>query len=177
LWEKLLSKWEDTPTGECAFVDSTFIKVHKSGSNPSGGNDLQAMGRTKGGLNTKIHAAVNEMGRPICLMLSPGNDADVSQAPMLLESFEGKLVVADKAYDSDHFRHWLSTCGSKSCIPPRANRRKPAVYSKATYRLRRLVENYFERLKRFRRVATRYDKLAETFFGFVCLAAAILAVY
>jgi len=157
------------------FVDSTHVKVHKSGSNPAGGQEHQAMGRTKGGLNTKIHAAVDNRGNPAALLLSAGTEADVSCAPEILKEVNCEMLVGDKGFDSDPFREWLIARGITPCIPPRSNRLNPQRYSKASYRKRHLVENFFEKLKRFRRIATRYDKLQETFFGFVCLATAIIA--
>ena len=85
------------------------------------------------------------------------------------------MLVSDKGFDSDGFRSWLRERSIRPCIPPRSNRLHPERYSRASYRKRHLVESFFERLKHFRRVAARYDKLRETFFGFVCLASAIIA--
>lgn len=133
------------------------------------------MGRTKGGLNTKIHAVVDEAGRPIRLFLSAGQEADISQAETLVEEIPAAMLVADKAYDSDAFRECLLERGIQPCIPPRSNRKHRPPYSKRNYRKRHLVENFFERIKNFRRVSTRYDKLAETFLGFVCLSATLVA--
>ena len=131
------------------------------------------MGRTKGGLNTKIHAAVDEEGNPAVMILGPGQEADISMAEEIVGLMDLEGLVGDKGYDSDAFRAWLNERGIKPCIPPRSNRINPARYSKRKYRKRHLVENFFERIKRFRRVATRYDKLSKTFFGFVCLAVVV----
>lgn len=157
--------------GTLRFLDSTHAKVHCAGANPQGGQEDQAMGRTKGGLNTKIHAVVDNRGNPVTLMLSSGTLADVTAAPLCVSEVEGCVIVADKAYDSMEFRETVNDCGNSTCIPPRSNRLDPADYSKHTYKKRHRVENFFQRIKRYRRVATRYDKLAETYFGFVCLAA------
>jgi transposase len=175
IWQEVLSQLSPALVGELRFVDSTHVKVHQDGSNPEGGQIHQDMGKTKGGLNTKIHAAVDIEGNPAALILGPGQEADVSKAEDIVECMQGdfEMMIGDKGYDSDPLREWLSAQGIDSCIPPRSNRVNPAQYSKAIYKKRHLVENFFERLKRFRRVATRYDKLSETFFGFVCLAAAI----
>ena len=175
LWEKFLTQWNKHHSGDIAWVDSTCVKVHKSATNAQGEAAAQAIGRTKGGPNTKIHVAVDHHGQPISLLLSAGNEADVTYAEPLLVDGDCKVVVADKGYDSDLLRDWLRSQGMEPCIPPRSNRRTPEAYSFEHYRKRHLVENYFEKIKWFRRVATRYDKLYETYFGFVCLAAAILA--
>jgi len=156
--------------GETRFIDSTFVKVHQDGANPAGGQQCQDMGRTKGGLNTKVHAAVDKRGNPEVLILGPGQEADISMAKEVVSSMDLEKLVADKGYDSNAFRAWLHEQGIDVCIPPRSNRLNPLPYSKRTYRKRHVVENFFERIKRFRRVATRYDKLSITFLGFVCLA-------
>ena len=107
------------------------------------------------------------------LLLSPGNEADVSLAEEVLQVAEITTLVGDKGYDSDPLRAWLRGRGITPCIPARSNRLNPEPYRKSTYRKRHLVENYFAAIKTFRRVATRYDKLAETFFGWVLLATTI----
>lgn len=170
LWQELLLRWMPELSGELRFVDSTHVKVHQDGSNPAGGQQGQDMGRTKGGLNTKIHAAVDKKGNPAVMILGPGQEADISMAEEIASSMDLEELVGDKGYDSDAFRAWLNQREIKPCIPPRSNRINPQRYSKRTYRKRHVVENFFERIKRFRRVATRYDKLSKTFFGFVCLA-------
>ena len=175
VWGAVLEQHCPPQRGRRLFLDSTHVKVHKSGSNPAGGQPAQAMGRTKGGLNTKIHAAVDRTGNPAALLLSAGHAADVSCGPETLQEIECAVLVGDKGYDSDGFRDWLRSRGMRPCIPPRSGRLHPQRYSKASYRKRHLIENFFEKLKRFRRVATRYDKLQETFFGFVCLSSALIA--
>jgi transposase len=167
VWEQVAPVRKPTPG---VYGDSTFIKVHRSGLNAAGGRDSQAIGKTKGGWNTKLHAAVDGHGTPVALILTGGEVADVSQAEELLEDVEATLAVLDKGYDSDPFRAWLLEREITPCIPPRSNRKEPRPYRKRSYRKRHLIENFFGHLKTFRRVATRYDKLAETFFGWVLLA-------
>ena len=153
------------------FVDSTHVKVHADGSNPAGGQASQAMGRTKGGLNTKIHAVVNARSQAVVIALSAGNQTDISLAEELTECLpEGSTLIGDKAYDSSTLRQTAVTKRIKTCIPGRSNRTTTVPFSARLYRRRHRVENFFERIKRYRRVATRFDKLAETFLGFVCLA-------
>jgi transposase len=153
------------------FVDSTHVKVHADGSNPAGGQALQAMGRTKGGLNTKILALVNARSQAVAIALSGGNQADISLAEELTECLsEGSTLIADKGYDSSTLRQTAATKGIKTCIPARSNRTTTVPFAPRIYRRRHRVENFFEKIKRYRPVATRYDKLAETFLGFVCLA-------
>ena len=162
--------------GSRFFLDSTHVKVHRGASNPAGGQAAQAMGTTRGGLNTKIHAVVDGAGQPVRLLLSAGNEADITHAETMADEIPATMLVADKGYDSDAFCEWLLERGIQACIPPRANRNQKRSYSKPSYRKRHLVENFFERIKNFRRVATRYDKLADSFLGFVCLAATIVSL-
>ena len=174
LWGMLWAWCAPKLVGTKRFVDSTHVKAHRCASNARGGREHQALGRTKGGLNTRIHAVVDLRGRPANLFLSAGNEADISHAEALLEEVPAAMLVADKGYDSDSFRDWLRERGTRPCIPPRSNRKAPESYSKSACKKRHLVENFFERIKNYRRVATRYDKLAVTYLGFVYLATTVL---
>jgi len=176
VFTQLFARIELPLRGKRRFLDATHVKVHRCACNPSGGQASQAMGRTKGGMNSKISVIVDGVGQPIRLLLSAGNDADITHAQSMAEEIPGSMLVADKGYDSDPFRQWLRARGIAPCIPPRSNRLKPCRYSRASYRKRHLVENFFERIKNFRRVATRYDKLANSYLSFVCLAATIVAL-
>jgi len=169
--QKVLTQFGPVLAPGWHFVDSTHVKVHADGSNPAGGQTSQAMGRTKGGLNTKIHAVVNARSQAVVVALSGGNQADISLAEELTECLpEHSTLIGDKAYDSSTLRQAAATKGINTCIPGRSNRTMTVPFSATVYRRRHRVENFFERIKRYRRVATRYDKLAETFLGFVCLA-------
>lgn len=92
----------------------------------------------------------------------------------MLDGVPAKCVVADKAYDAMALREQIAAIPAKAVIPPRANRRKPIRWSKATYKHRNLVERSFCRIKQFRRIATRYEKLAERFTSFICHVGAIV---
>lgn len=173
VWEKVWEKVAPVAKPGALYVDSTFIKVHRSGLNAAGGRHLQAVGLTKGGWNTKLHAAVDRKGRPCSLLLTAGHVADISEATEVLKDLDAKIVVADKGYDSDQLRIWLFEREVTPCIPPKSNRKDPLPYRRSSYQKRHLIENFFGHLKTFRRVATRYDKLAETFFGWVLLAVVI----
>lgn len=152
-------------------VDSTCIKVHKDGANPAGGQENQALGRTKGGLNTKLHVAVDGQGRPVSIVLTPGQAGDSPQAIGLLrEAGRWNLAMMDKAYDSDEIRAYIKSRRGEACIPARSNRKTKIDYDRDVYKGRSVVENFFEKIKRCRRIGTRYDKLDETFFAFVMLS-------
>jgi transposase len=116
------------------------------------------------------------MGRMIQGLLTAGQVHDITQAEQLLHGVPAKKVVADKAYDAQALRLAIDAAGAKAVIPPRANRREPACWSKKVYCHRNLIERFFCRIKHYRRIATRYDKLAERFASFVCLVAAIVCI-
>lgn len=130
------------------------------------------MGRSRGGLTTKIHARVDKKGRPLRLLISPGNDHDVLHAEPLLDGIqEGAIIIADKGYDADRVREHIKARGARANIPNRSNRKRKCRWKKAIYRERNHVERFFNKLKQFRRIATRYDKLGATFLAFVQIAA------
>ena len=129
------------------------------------------MGRTKGGLNTKIHAVVNARSQPIVIALSSGNEADITLADSRRTAcYEIQPLLATKPMIAPPSRQTATANGVKTCIPGRANRTTAVPFSAKLYRRRHRVENFFQKIKRYRRVATRYDKLGETFLGFICLA-------
>jgi transposase len=127
-------------------------------------------------LTSKIHVVVDAVGRLIHGSLTAGNTHDVTQAQALLQGLPAKWVVADKGYDANHVIEAVEQAGARAVIPPRSNRRHQRRYSKQRYKHRNLVERFFCRIKQFRRIATRYDKLAERFVSFVCLASAMICL-
>ena len=136
------------------------------------GAQAQAIGLSRGGQTTKVHALTDVLGRPFALTLTPGNVSDITVAPELLaRAGKVRYVLADKGYDADELRQSLRQVGAVPVIPGRANRKRQIIYDKARYKERHRIENAFCRLKDFRRVATRYDKLANNFLSAVALAA------
>lgn len=134
----------------------------------------EAIGRSRGGRTTKIHALTDAEGRPRVLLLSPGNAHDVVMAPALIEA-AGRILrlIADKAYDTNSFRNLLAEKGIEAVIPS-IRRRKPLIpHDTLAYRDRNLIERMYARLKDFRRIATRYDKLARNFLAGVLVAATV----
>ena len=133
----------------------------------------QAIGRSKGGLSTKIHATVDALGNPTGFLLTPGQACDLERADALLPTLEAPIVIADKGYDADQrVLQALAQAGKTAVIPPKANRTNQREYDKDLYQARHLIENFFCKLKQFRAIATRYDKTARNFLAAVYLAAA-----
>ena len=136
------------------------------------GAETQAIGVTKGGRNSKIHAVVDAQCRPWVFLLTPGNTADCMVAETCVSLIPGvTALVADKGYDTDTFRAFLKEKRIKTVIPGKSNRKKRIRYDKQAYKDRNVVERCFCRLKDWRRIATRYDKLARNFLSALCLVA------
>jgi len=121
-------------------------------------------------LTTKIHAATNEKGLPVRLLLTPGQAADVKQARALIHGLKAKALLADMGYTSKPLRRHLQRRGMKPVIPPRPDLKPPYKYSKYLYKKRNHVERCFNKLKHFRRFATRYDRNDIHFLATVTLA-------
>jgi transposase len=131
------------------------------------------MGRSRGGLTTKIHVLVDANGLPIALKLTPGQAHDGRSGEDMLGSVRaGTILLADAAYDSDGLRRTLAERGAFANLKPMPNRRRRPPFSSFLYRYRNLVERFFNKLKHFRAVATRYDKLPENYLASIQLASA-----
>ena len=136
----------------------------------------KAIGRTKGGLNTKIHAIVDGLGNPGAFLLSPGNDNDSTHAIELMDMTDiaGSNLLGDKAYGTKKILAYIKERGAAVVIPPKRNAKEPWVADDYLYKERHLVECFFQKIKWFRRVATRYDKLDKSFLAFVYMAAIMI---
>ena len=122
-------------------------------------------------MSTKIHAATEALGLPVRLLASPGQRNDIAFAHDLVDGIEAGATLADKGYDADHLVDRIAETGGQVVIPPRRNRKDQRSYDADLYKERNHIERFFNKLKQFRRVATRYDKLLVNFMGFVKLAA------
>lgn len=140
-----------------------------------GGLEAHAIGRSRGGLTTKIHAAVDALGLPIRVLITPGHWGDCPQAHGLLEGLEGVgHVIADAGYDADHLRDFIAgELGAVAQIKQNPTRSGSKLIDWALYKERNLVERFFNRIKRFRRIALRCEKTVAAFHGFVSLACAM----
>jgi putative transposase len=114
---------------------------------------------------------VDALGRPLHIHLSAGNRNDLSEAGPLIARAQGRYFIADRGYDSDALLQAVASKGIKAVIPSTRNRRVPRPLNRQRYRLRHRVENFFCRIKRYRRVATRFEKLSTNYLGFVLFAA------
>ncbi|MCK5362306.1 MAG: IS5 family transposase [Gammaproteobacteria bacterium] len=155
-------------------IDSSAVKAHRCAAGRKRGERCQAIGRSRGGRTTKIHALTDRDCRPLAFLLTGGNVADCTAADALLEQMPATSILhGDKGYDSNAVRRKIEDMGAAPNIPPKANRRWKNCFSPFLYRDRNAIERMFGRIKDFRRIATRYDKLARNHLAAVCLAAAV----
>ncbi len=129
------------------------------------------MGRSRGGLTSKVHAVVDANGLPVRLGLSPGEGHGNRLCSVLLTRLLPKtMVLGDHGYDADWIRALVNEQGAWASIPPKRNRGDPICFSPYLYRSRKLVERFFNKVKQCRQIATRYDKLAVNYLAFIKLA-------
>jgi len=142
---------------------------------PQKSGEDQAIGRSRGGLSTKIHALVDALGNPIGFCLTGGEQHDLVGADHLLPTMEADTLIGDKAFDADErVLEPLAAAGKSAVIPPRSNRASPREYDRALYAARHLIENFFAKIKQFRAIATRYEKTARNFLAAVHLVASVV---
>ncbi|WP_240344721.1 MULTISPECIES: IS5 family transposase [unclassified Novosphingobium] len=143
---------------------------HKKGT-----QEAEALGRSRGGFSTKLHARCDAQGRPLGFVLTPGQSHDIQGFGPLLRMIADRIeaLLADKGYDADAIREDLAAADIEAVIPAKSNRRNPVPHDREKYRWRNLVERLLNKLKNWRRIATRYDKTQESYLGFVNLVAAL----
>ena len=176
VWERLFRELAARGrSAEVQMIDSTHSQGTPLGLGRKKGEHTQAIGRSRGGRNTKIHAIADAKGRLLSILLSGGEAHDCPPAQRLIRRTKpAKKLLGDRAYDSAELRQWLDERGTKPVIPNKSNRKQPFGFDRKSYKQRHRIENAFCRLKDFRRIATRYDRLARNFLASICLVAAIV---
>lgn len=134
----------------------------------------EGLGRSKGGITSKIHCIVDGLGNPVEFILTGGEVYDSVVANELLDGKNANYVVADKAYDSNKILEKISQMNAIAVIPPKSNRIVQRDYDKDYYKDRNLVERFFCKLKQFRGIATRYCKRGQYFLEAVKIASSII---
>ncbi|WP_425594384.1 IS5 family transposase [Pannonibacter phragmitetus] len=174
VWDRLLEAVSEAYDGDIVMIDSTCVRVHQhAATGKKGARDDGGMGRSRGGLTSKIHALVDAEGRPVALRLTGGQIADCTEAGALTDDLgEGDILLADKGYDTNAIRAKAAGRGAWANIPPKANRKGSFSFSRWVYRQRNLVERFFNKIKQFRGIATRYDKRPENYLAAVKLISA-----
>ncbi len=159
---------------EAVSMDSTIVKVHPDGTGARKTNGPQAIGKSRGGWTTKIHMVAADARTAVMFSLSPGQSHDAREGRDLLFQIplplEPVALLMDKAYEGDETRQLAMTLGYTPAVPPKGNRVEPWEYDKALYKRRNEVERLFRRLKGFRRIFSRFEKLDVMFIGFIYFA-------
>ena len=176
VWQRIFEKMAAAGPIRRAFHRQQPRQSPSLGERLKKGEFEEAIGRSRGGRTSKIHALADDRGRPVAFALTPGNVADVVMAvPLLGAVAQPKRLLADKAYDADSLRRWLKHRKIRAAIPSTASRRTPYPLDRAAYTRRNVIERMFCKLKNWRRIATRYDRLARNYLSSLALAAIIIA--
>lgn len=175
LWNTILEHMTQDYDGESIMIDATIVRAHPcaAGYEKNQGS-REALGRSRGGFTTKIHVVVDALGQALRFSLTPGQRHDVTQASSLIQGFKDAHVIADKAYDANAFIDKIYQQNCTPVIPCRKNRKTKRTYDKHMYKERHLIECFFNKLKHFRRIFSRFDKRASSYAGFIAYASTIL---
>ncbi len=178
IWEAMLAHFASDPDLECLLLDSTIIRAHPCAAGAPAQADSdpkdQALGRSRGGFSTKIHIVVDALGNPLDFVLTAGQRHDVKQAPTLLAGRRCDYVIADKGYDADALLDLIESMGAIPVIPARKHRIQPREYDTHLYQERHLIECFINKIKWYRRIFSRFDKLAKHFLGFLSFVASLI---
>ncbi len=134
----------------------------------------QSLGRSRGGFSTKIHLATDALGNALRFILTGGERNDITQAEPLIENLSAEYVIADKGYDSEAFVLKVKEQNSEAVIPSRSNHKVQREIDQHLYKERHLIENQIGKLKHFRRVFSRFDKLARNYLSFIYFASTVV---
>jgi len=174
IWEALMGYVSEIDHQD-VMLDSTITRAHACASGyEKNGNTASALGRSKGGLSTKIHALVDALGNPIKFTLTPGQQHDITQAEVLLKDIQGANILADKAYYSIKLITMMESQSCTAVIPSKKNSKHPREIDLHIYKERHLIENFFSKIKHFRRVFSRFDKTIANYLGFINFAGALI---
>ena len=170
VWDQIMDALAATHNAAVQIIDTSIVRVHQQGACIAN-NRQQQMGRSRGGLTSKIHAVVDADGLPVQLAITTGEAHDNRLCSILLKGMRSRtMLLADRGYDADWIRTLVRQQGAWANIPPKRNRREAICFSPYLYRTRNLVERFFGKIKQCRRIATRYDKLADNYLAFIKLA-------
>lgn len=160
-------------TTKSTLIDASIVRAHQHAAGARRGQFHQSIGRSRGGLSTKIHAIVDSFGYPLKFVLTGGHEHEARVAPRLLTEIS-KYLLADKGYDSNEIRNLCACNNMTPVIPGRKCRYTSIDYDKAIYKERNVIERFFAKIKQFRRIATRYDKTEVMFLGSLTMASILI---
>ena len=169
IWRRVFEVLLDDLDNRRVMIDSTLVRTQQQAVRGKGGQG-EAVGRSRGGLSTKIHMVADDKGQPERFVLTGGEAADAPQAIPLPTDIETEVVIADKGCESNRVLAFIQEQGAEAVISPKSNRKDPWEYD----RDRNLIERAFNKLKQWRRLATRHDRRSLYFLSALHLVAAII---
>jgi transposase len=177
IWNSILFYFSQDCDVESIMLDGSVVRAHACASGyKKNSQEAQALGRSKGGFTTKIHALVDALGNPLRFILTPGQSSEIKQASKLIEGIQNRNVLGDKAYDCDAFIQKIESQNCVAIIPPKENRKIKREVDYILYKERHLIECFFSKVKQFRRVFSRFDKMAVAYMGFLAFASTIISL-
>ncbi|MCO5197507.1 MAG: IS5 family transposase [Anaerolineae bacterium] len=177
VWEKLHQHFIEDPDMEWLLLDSSVVRAHPCAAGApkqNGGQQAQSLGRSVGGFSTKIHASVDALGNPLRFLLTAGQRGDAPQAIALLEGFEFAGVMADRGYDADGILDFIMENDAVAVIPAKKNRVEQRETDWFTYKDRHLVECFFNKIKHYRAIFSRFEKYASRYMSLLSFASALI---
>ena len=177
VWEAIHSGCVHQPDLQAVFIDSTVNRAHPCAAGAAGSNaEDEALGRCRGGFSTKVHAITDALGNPLEFVLTGGQASDIGQAEKLLALAPAgaKAFVGDKGYDADSLVLAIQERDMMPVIPPRGNRTEARTCDWFVYQERHLIECFFNKIKHYRRIFSRYEKRARNYMGFLRFVAALI---
>ena len=165
IWEEIFKKVQVNPDLEWIMIDSTIVRSHACSAGFL--QEREALGRSRGGFSTKIHALTDALGNPLHFILTPGQRNDITQAEKLVDSIQNGTCLADKGYDSKNLITALTRKNCTPVIPSRSNAKEPRTYDKWLYKERSKIECFFGKIKHFRRIFSRFEKSAKSYMSFL----------
>jgi transposase len=177
VWQGLHEGCRQHPDLQQVLIDSTIARAHACAAGAAGSNaETEALGRSKGGFSTKIHAITDALGNPLDMILTTGQASDIGQAEALLKLTPAgaRALLGDKGYDSDAFIQAIQDRNMHAIIPPRNNRLLQRDCDWFVYKERHLIEWFFNKIKHYRRVFSRFEKLARNDMGFIRFVSALI---
>ncbi|MBB2169632.1 IS5 family transposase [Gluconacetobacter aggeris] len=174
VFKRIFDALSGDPDMEYAMVDATIVKVHRHGQGAKGGPQSQAIGRSKGGITTKILALTDALGNLVRFKLLPGNRYDTIGVAPLIDGINFEALLGDKAFDANWIIEELDQRGAKVVISQRSQRKNPRAIDEEIYKWRHLIENFFCKLKEFKRIAMRACKTDRSFEAMIYLAAGVI---
>jgi transposase len=176
VWDNLLQFCSQDSDLEYVMIDATIVRAHACAAG-YGKQEIEGLGRSKGGFTSKIHVKVDALGNPLQFTITPGQRHDITQTDILLSNIANSYVIADRGYDSKQLRSKLFKQGCQPVIPSKSNSKNPCDYDTHIYKERHAVECFFSKVKYFRRIFSLFDKSARNFASFFAFVGACIYRY